>query len=76
MTHDEMIVNVNNLLTKTKLAIGSYALLEKQLILIRKGLDNIANNCYDESIRGEKEESHSDSFLDGLPVSVYEEDVK
>ena len=63
---------VKLLVSRTKLAQGSLALVEKQLSEILGALDNTAEKLYDESIRGEEENSDSDFFI-SPPLAVYEE---
>ena len=69
MTNDEAKV----LLARTKLALGSLVLVEKQLLDIRTVLDNLVEIRYAEAIRGEEEKSDLDFFI-SPPVSVYEGD--
>jgi len=59
---------------RCKLAIGSLALVEKQLQSLLEGLDNEIENLYDEHIRGEEENSEQDFFI-SPPLSVYEGDA-
>ena len=59
---------------RCKLAVGSLALVEKQLQSCLSELDNLIENVYDEPIRGEEENSDSGFFI-SPPVSVYEGDV-
>ena len=58
---------------RCKLALGSLALVEKQLQSVLMELDIELKNCYDEPIRGE--ENHQASFDDPSipPVEVYDE---
>ena len=56
---------------RAKLALGSLALVEKQLLDISTVVDNFIENCYDEPIRGEEENSESEFFL-RPPLEVYE----
>ena len=58
---------------RCKLAMGSLALVEKQLVEILHGLDNQLEKVYDEPIRGEEENSDSGFFI-SPPISVYEGD--
>ena len=60
------------LVSRAKLAQGSLALVDKQLSEILYALDNTAEKLYDESIRGEEENSDSDFFITP-PTSVYED---
>ena len=62
------------LLDRTKLAIGSLALVEKQLTEILSGLDNQLKEVYDETIRGEEEKSDQDFFINP-PLDVYENEA-
>jgi len=57
---------------RCKLAIGSLSLVEKQLTEILGALDNTAEKLYDESIRGEEENSESEFFI-SPPLEVYDE---
>jgi len=57
---------------RAKLALGSLALVEKQLLDISSVVDNLIQNVYDEPIRGEEKNSDSDFFI-SPPVSVYDE---
>ncbi len=61
------------LVQRTKLALGSLSLVEKQLLDICTSLDNQLENLYDGTIRGEEEkfDSQSDFFI-SPPVDVYE----
>jgi len=61
------------LVNRTKLALGSLSLVEKQLTGILFALDNPAEKLYDEHIRGEEENSDQDFFI-SPPLSVYEGD--
>ena len=60
------------LVNRTKLALGSLSLVEKQLTEILYELDNNSENLYDETIRGEEENSDSDFFI-SPPLEVYED---
>ena len=60
------------LVNRTKLAIGSLSLVEKQLSEILSVLDNQVEILYAEAIRGEEENSDSDFFI-SPPLSAYEE---
>ena len=60
------------LVSRAKLAQGSLALVDKQLSEILYALDNTPEKLYDESIRGEEENSDSDFFITP-PTSVYED---
>ena len=57
---------------RCKLALGSLALVEKQLLDINAVLDNYVANFYAEPIRGEKEKSDQDFFI-SPPLEVYDE---
>ena len=57
---------------RCKLAIGSLALVEKQLQSCISELDNLIENVYDEPIRGEEENSDSGFFI-SPPLEVYDE---
>ena len=57
---------------RCKLAIGSLALVEKQLQSIREALDNNIKFSYDEPIRGEEENSEQEFFI-SPPLEVYDE---
>ncbi len=63
------------LVNRTKLALGSLSLVEKQLLDICTSLDNQLEILYDEPIRGE--ENHQRSFDDPSvpPLSAYEKDA-
>ena len=58
---------------RCKLAIGSLALVEKQLQSVLHELDNTAEKLYAEPIRGEEENSDSGFFI-SPPLAVYEGD--
>jgi len=60
---------------RTKLALGSLALVDKQLTEILGALDNGVEMPYDEPIRGEEENSESEFFI-SPPLEVYDEDVE
>ena len=60
------------LVSRTKLALGSLALVDKQLSEILAELDNVSLKVYDELIRGEEEKSDQDFFI-SPPLSVYDE---
>ena len=60
------------LVSRCKLAIGSLALVEKQLQFVLEVLDNQLENVYDESIRDEEENSDSGFFI-SPPLEVYDE---
>ena len=61
------------LVSRTKLAQGSLALVDKQLSEILSALDNSVEILYAEAIRGEEENSEKDFFI-SPPLSVYEGD--
>ena len=67
MNRDSMKLLAN----RTKLALGSMSLVEKQLTEILFVLDNQLENLYAEAIRGEEENSDSDFFI-SPPLSVYD----
>ena len=58
------------LVNRTKLALGSMSLVEKQLTEILSTLDNQLEKVYDETIRGEEENSESEFFI-SPPLEVY-----
>ena len=57
---------------RCKLAIGSLALVEKQLQSVLMELDNELENVYDEPIRGEEKNSEQDFFI-SPPLDVYDD---
>jgi len=57
---------------RCQLALGSLALVEKQLLDISTGVDNLNQKLYDEPIRGEEKNSDQDFFI-SPPLSVYDE---
>ena len=57
--------------SRARLALGSMALVEKQLLSICTVLDEELREVYDEPIRGEEEKSDQDFFI-SPPVEVYE----
>ena len=59
------------LLARSKLALGSMALVEKQLLEICTVVDNLIENVYDEPIRGEEEKLDTDFFITPS-LEVYE----
>ncbi len=62
------------LVNRTKLAMGSLALVDKQLTEILSTLDNQLEKVYDETIRGEEEKSEFQSdFFISPPLEVYDE---
>ena len=63
------------LVSRCKLAIGSLALVEKQLQSVLEVLDNQVENVYAEAIRGEEENSDLDFFI-SPPLSVYDGDAE
>ena len=63
---------VKLLVSRARLAQGSLALVEKQLAEILSMLDNTAEKVYDETIRGEEENSELEFFITP-PLSVYDE---
>ena len=56
---------------RAKLALGSLALVEKQLLDISTVVDNQLQKLYDEPIRGEEKNSEQDFFI-SPPLEVYE----
>ena len=59
---------------RAKLALGSLALVDKELSEICLALDNQLKEVYDETIRGEEEKSEFQSdFFIRPPTDVYEE---
>ena len=60
------------LVNRTKLALGSLSLVEKQLTEILLELDNSSAELYDDTLRGEKENSDQGFFI-SPPLSVYDE---
>jgi len=72
MNRDSLKLLVN----RTKLALGSLSLVEKQLLDICTSLDNQLENVYDGTIRGEEENSETSSeFFIRPPVSKYDADA-
>ena len=62
------------LVNRTKLALGSMSLVEKQLTEILGALDNQVEILYADTLRGEKENSDSDrDFFISPPLEVYDE---
>ena len=61
------------LVNRTKLALGSLSLVEKQLTEILLELDNSSVELYDDTHRGEKENSDQDFFI-SPPTEVYDLD--
>ena len=59
--------------SRAKLALGSLALVEKQLLDISTVVDNLLENFYDEPIRGEEKNSDQDFFITPS-VDVYDTD--
>jgi len=70
MNRDSLKLLVN----RTKLALGSLSLVEKQLLDICTSLDNQLREVYNEPIRGEEKNSDQDFFI-SPPASVYDEDA-
>ncbi len=62
------------LVSRTKLALGSLSLVEKQLTEILFALDNRDTKLYDELMRGEKENADDSAFFISPPLSVYDEE--
>jgi len=70
MNRDSLKLLVN----RTKLALGSLSLVEKQLLDICTSLDNQLEIVYDEPIRGEQEKSDKQlDFFISPPVEVYKD---
>ena len=67
-------VLIKLLVNRTKLALGSLSLVEKQLTEILGELDNSVEILYAEAIRGEEEKSELDFFI-SPPLSVYDEEA-
>ena len=67
ISHDDLVVLQN----RCKIALGSLALVDKQLLCILTVLDNEVPKSYDEPIRGEEEKS--DDFFLSPPLSAYDE---
>ena len=63
---------VKLLVSRTKLAQGSLALIDKQLSEILGALDNTVEILYAEAIRGEEEKSDLDFFI-SPPLEVYDD---
>ena len=59
---------------RAKLAQGSLALIDKQLTEILAALDNTSEKLYDDTLRGEKENSEFEFFI-SPPLSVYDGEV-
>jgi len=57
---------------RTSLALGSLALVEKELLEINTVVDKQLAEVYDELIRGEEKNSDQDFFI-SPPVEVYDE---
>jgi len=71
MNRDLMRLLVN----RTKLALGSLSLVEKQLLDICTSLDNQLENVYAEDIRGEEEKFDEQlDFFIRPPLEVYTND--
>ncbi len=58
---------------RLQIALGSLALVEKELLEVYTVVDNQLAKVYDEHIRGEEENSDSKFFITP-PVSVYDND--
>ena len=56
---------------RAQLALGSLALVEKQLSEILALLDNLSSKLYDEPHKGEEEKSDQDFFI-SPPLEAYE----
>ena len=59
---------------RCKLALGSLALVDKQLQSVLYELDKELQNLHDETIQGEEEKSDSDFFI-SPPLEVYVDDA-
>jgi len=70
MNRDSLKLLVN----RTKLALGSLSLVEKQLLDICTSLDNQLAILYNEPIRGEEKNSEQDFFI-SPPVDVYDNEA-
>jgi len=70
MTRDSLKLLVN----RTKLALGSLSLVEKQLLDICTSLDNQLAVLYNEPIRGEEENSDKNYFI-SPPLDVYDNEA-
>ena len=68
---NDFIEDLKILRSRAQLGLGSMALVEKQLLCITTGVDNLMQNFYDEPIRGEEENSDLEFFI-SPPVEVYE----
>ena len=60
------------LCNRCQLALGSNALVVKELEEVLAALDNMCEILYAEPIRGEEEKSESDFFI-SPPLEVYDE---
>jgi len=64
------------LVNRTKLALGSLSLVEKQLLDICTSLDNQLEEVYDGTIRGEEEKFDDQlDFFIRPPVDVYDNEA-
>ena len=57
---------------RVKLAMGSLSLVDKQLSEILYALDSELEKSYDDTLRGEKENSDQDFFI-SPPIELYDE---
>ena len=57
---------------RTKLALGSHALVEKQLSEILVLLDELSSKLYSDTLQGEEKNSDQDFFI-SPPLEVYDE---
>ena len=62
------------LVNRCQLALGSNALVVKELEEVSAALDNMMNILYAEDTRGEEENSEQDFFI-SPPLSVYDGDA-
>jgi len=57
---------------RANLALGSLALVDKQLLEISTVVDNLIENLYDEDTRGQEENLDSEFFITP-PLEVYDD---
>ena len=69
-THGRTLIKL--LVNRVKLAQGSMALVDKQLTEILGALDNQVQSFYDDTHRGEKENSDLEFFI-SPPLSAYDD---
>ena len=67
-----MMRDIDILLARTGIALGSLALVEKELLCLREGLTFLCENVTVENNRGEEEKSDTDFFI-SPPLSAYDE---